>query len=600
MSVHIAPETVRSHCAQYFGFEVDRVKSLGSCQDINFRVDLVNNGPSYVIKYANPETKLEELDFQVKVLNFLHSNSEGRTELHFPRPTPLLHPDHIITDEEVKVHPATPFIIQVQIPGENDGKVYKYYLYALTFIHGALLSDFKTYLSHDTLMHFGREIARFNLILKDFPTDDIVTRECEWDPKLVYTMCQQRIHVLKDECQRHSIMTYLEEMQSLVAPAVQAGKLREQLVHCDLAHYNVVAKRGENGRPYVEGIIDFGDVAPTWLVGDLAIAITPLLIHNDREVLDYVMSIVQGYHAITPLTEEEIQALWPLIVMRGILLYVSISYLLQENPENTYLQDEVTLNLEVMNKLMAINPNLAEAAIRRATGNQQVPLEPEHSLFFTAKSPTGYTDCAPLHNKIVDISVFSSVYSGGNWMTNHQGKGLQRGGSKKIANKVLHDALSKEIEDSRFSSAATPTCYVVPPFQAWFVRANVRSLEAPKSVPTFALSFVPTGAQIIAPFDAIVRSLSVQDFVQHWKRVDLPDAVFGSGEEGEDEVNMIEVRAISPEDDRVIVIAGNFAMTTTSNTVTKGESLSHTHSFNMIISISLNRSTNRCSRHRRR
>ena len=43
--------------------------------------------------------------------------------------------------------------------------------------------------------------------------------------------------------------------------------VRKQVVHGDLAHYNVIAKLLPNGRPAVSGVIDFGDAMRTWLIG---------------------------------------------------------------------------------------------------------------------------------------------------------------------------------------------------------------------------------------------------------------------------------------------------------------------------------------------
>jgi hypothetical protein len=361
--------------------------------------------------------------------------------------------------------------------------------------------------------------------------------------------------------------------------------LREQLVHCDLAHYNVIAERGENGRPYVHGIIDFGDISPTWLVGDLAIAITPLLIHQDRDVLDYVMSIVQGFHRVTALTDEELRALWPLIVMRSILLYVSVSYLLQENPENDYLQEEVVLNKQVMEKCLKIHPKYAEIAIRRAIGEREIARDIEGNLLAAS-------DKTSLKRNIVDISVFSPVYEAGNWLIpslslsslslsaspspspslsqkHRQALSQQRA----LSDEVLQKALSAEVESHRFESAA----FVAPAGLPWFVRANVRSLKPPKSIPTFSLSFLQRGSCLQAPFDATVRALNLPDFLESsgWKETDLPLSVFGERErEG---VQLLEVRAVSVEgaeyDDRVILIVGDLAVVSPSK-VSKGKSLS--------------------------
>ncbi len=122
----ISFETVRSHCAMYFGLSVDKVKSLGSCQDINFQIDTASaegdrggrRGPRYVVKYANPHTSLAELDFQVRVLRFLAENAEGKADLHFPRPLPTA---SVPISASVKsLHPASPFIRQVDIEVDDD------------------------------------------------------------------------------------------------------------------------------------------------------------------------------------------------------------------------------------------------------------------------------------------------------------------------------------------------------------------------------------------------------------------------------------------------------------------------------------------------
>jgi Ser/Thr protein kinase RdoA (MazF antagonist) len=521
----ITSEDAVAHAFTYFGLVIEKVKSLGSCQDINFKVD-ATNGLSFVAKYANPETKFEEIDFQVKVLKFLDDQADG-LDLHFPRPVPLL--QTFATDEAL-----SPFIVQVEVAG------IKRYFYLLSFIHGSLLADFKTYLSHDTLFHFGREIARFNSILKAFPEVNKISRSCEWDPKLSFEMCTQRLQAVADEQLRAELTTCLTEMNGIVVDA--SVNLREQLVHCDLAHYNVVANRGENGRPYVSGIIDFGDVTTTWLVGDLAVAITPLLIHNDRPSLDYVMSIIQGYVSITPLTESEVRALWPLIVMRGVLLYVSVTFLLLDDPHNTYLQEEVSLNYEVMQKLLAINPNFAESAVRTATGSR-ILAESEDCL--------SLFDTNNVEVRLVDLSSTSALYRDGNWND-------QDGVEELIAEAFHNESFVVEVErkkkarqfdDDERKVLDRDTIFTVPPGSSWFMRSVHRALVSPKTIATFSLSMCPPRTAMRAPFSGKLVSLDVQSFVQqHWKKKDLPAMVFNT-----DKCRLYQLRS----EERDVIIAGN-------------------------------------------
>ena len=75
-----------------------------------------------------------------------------------------------------------------------------------------------------------------------------------------------------------------------------------------------------------------------------------------------VKNVLKGYKAKTeiPLTREEIICMWPFIVLRAILLYVSISKLLVEDPSNTYLQDEIVLNTKILNRVLEVPFSVAK------------------------------------------------------------------------------------------------------------------------------------------------------------------------------------------------------------------------------------------------
>jgi Ser/Thr protein kinase RdoA (MazF antagonist) len=53
----------------------------------------------------------------------------------------------------------------------------------------------------------------------------------------------------------------------------------------------VIANPGMNGRPIVSGVIDFGDVTESYIIGDLSIAIVPLFIMEDKPILQQTLVI---------------------------------------------------------------------------------------------------------------------------------------------------------------------------------------------------------------------------------------------------------------------------------------------------------------------
>jgi len=62
-----------------------------------------------------------------------------------------------------------------------------------------------------------------------------------------------------------------------------------QVIHGDLAHYNLVAECDpETGRPTLVGVIDFGDVAEGWVMAELSTAIAALLAREDLSALEQV------------------------------------------------------------------------------------------------------------------------------------------------------------------------------------------------------------------------------------------------------------------------------------------------------------------------
>ena len=68
------------------------------------------------------------------------------------------------------------------------------------------------------------------------------------------------------------------------------------MIHGDLAHYNLVARRDpETGRPWLSGVIDFGDVGEGWAVTELSTAIAALLAKEDMAVLEQVGTEGRGW-----------------------------------------------------------------------------------------------------------------------------------------------------------------------------------------------------------------------------------------------------------------------------------------------------------------
>ena len=95
-------------------------------------------------------------------------------------------------------------------------------------------------------------------------------------------------------------------------------------------------RAGLTARPHPDGVIDFGDLSDSWAVSELAITVSSVLGHPGSEPIS-ILPAVRAFHAIRPLTTAEVDALWPLLVLRTAVLIVSGAQQASLDPDNPYL-----------------------------------------------------------------------------------------------------------------------------------------------------------------------------------------------------------------------------------------------------------------------
>ena len=123
---------------------------------------------------------------------------------------------------------------------------------------------------------------------------------------------------------------------SRIAPLVD--ELPCQAVHLDLTDANVVAGR-EGGVARPDGVIDFGDLSDSWAVSELAITLSSVLGHPGADPTS-ILPGVKAFHAVRPLSGAEVDALWPLLVLRTAVLIVSGAQQVVLDPDNEYLTNQ--------------------------------------------------------------------------------------------------------------------------------------------------------------------------------------------------------------------------------------------------------------------
>lgn len=400
--------------ARDYGLRVARLHPLGGNEDINFLVD-TRDGARYVIKAsATPRSALEA---QTAALEFL-----TRAVATFDVPSPRRTVDG---EAVVDIGGSHPFVRVLSfVPGNmsvGSRRVAPGLGAALGSVSGemvALLAPF----SHPGLVEGGDwDLREAERVIGDDPT---------LGPFLAES---------------------LERTASLTLPV--------QVIHGDLTEDNVaLLSEGD-----FAGVIDFGDLAPSWAVAELAVTLTSLLAH-DGPVMGEVLGAVAAFHARRPLTHDEARAVWPLVVRRALVLEAGAARVLGADPTNEYALARRPFERLVLANALSVPYDEAELLILDAI-DLLSRVEAELSPMVD-----GLADAA-----LLDTAVTSPVHDAGAWL-------------EPRPEAITHECVTEY---------AMPT--LVP---------EAALAGRPRSVPLGVAAHVTPAKPVVAPAAGLVRSVA--------------------------------------------------------------------------------------------
>jgi 4-aminobutyrate aminotransferase-like enzyme/Ser/Thr protein kinase RdoA (MazF antagonist) len=296
---------------EHFGVEGTGVE-LGSQQDRNVLVT-TEAGERFLLKVSNPAFAPAEIVAQNLVMRHLAEHGHAT-----PRPLPARDGADVVT---------------VDVAGVAHG------LRLLTFVPGRPLADHGSP-ARRTLEQVGRLAGQVVTALAELEHPGL-ERALQWDLRRGEVVVAERLGVVRDPQRRARLEEALVGIRRALDPVRDA--LPVGPVHGDLTADNLVAERDAVGALRVSGIIDFGDAMTSWRVAELAVACSWVLGREPGRPLG-VLPLIAAFDAEVELTDAEIAALWPLIVLRGATLVVSGEEQLAVDPTNDYaaaaLEDE--------------------------------------------------------------------------------------------------------------------------------------------------------------------------------------------------------------------------------------------------------------------
>lgn len=338
-----------------FDLTVTRARPLGGNEDINVLV-VASDGSRWVVKAsATPRSALEA---QTAALQFLMS-----AVATFDVPTPRLTP---AGDSVVEIGGTHPWVRVLSfVTGRmsiGSRRIEPGVGASLGSVSGEMVAKLATF-SHPGLVDGG-----------------------DWDLREAPRVIGKNPELLP------ALRESLERTSRLSLPV--------QVIHGDLTEDNVALAADAD----FAGVIDFGDLAYSWAVAELAVTLTSLLAH-DGPVMGEVLDAVAAFHARRPLSFDEARAVWPLVVRRALVLEAGALRVLAADPSNEYALARRPFERLVLERALAVPYDEAELLILDAVGllpRVDVPAAPiMHGLE---------------HAPVIDVSVTSSVHDAGAWI----------------------------------------------------------------------------------------------------------------------------------------------------------------------------------------
>ncbi|MGV0738959.1 aminotransferase [Mycobacterium syngnathidarum] len=356
---HVTDRQARDILAAHFGLHAD-VKSLGSQQDKNFLVS-VDSVIAGVLKVANPAFNEIELTAQELAAERI---ATAEPDLRVAQALPDLRGEKLTAVTGLDSGSVAHVRLQRHLPG------------------GTLIES--GYLPPATVAELGALAARVSRALAGFSHPGI-DRVLQWDLRYGAEVVRGLVSAVEDEAARSRLQAAADDAWAHIEPL--AAALPRQAVHMDLTDANVVVSHGIGGVVHPDGIIDFGDLADSWAVSELAIALSCILQHPGADPTA-VLPGIRAFHAIRPLSTAEAEALWPLLVLRTAVLIVSGAHQASFDPDNDYLTEQADGEWQMFERATLVPIDVMTALIKADLGfaSPPPPVQVVRPMFATPAS----------------------------------------------------------------------------------------------------------------------------------------------------------------------------------------------------------------------
>lgn len=320
-------------------------------RDRNFRVE-TGDGRRFVLKVAPAGDRRADLELRSALLDHIRERDPG---LGVPAPVAAA---------------AGSAIAEVEARAGGEGP---HLTHLLTWLPGTPLADASP--RSDALLEgIGRFLGRLDTAARDFehPAAD---REHPWEIRAAPATIRRHLDAVVDPRRREVVEGILALHDGRVASLVDG--LPVQVIHGDANDHNVLVgeprrDRAGGWRRDVAGLIDFGDAVRSLRAAEPAVGAAYAVLGRPDPARAAVR-VAAGYHDVTPLSDAELAAFFPLLLLRLALSVTLSAYRTGADPGNAYLAVSEAPAWRALTALAATSPDLLRYRVREACGKAAVP-----------------------------------------------------------------------------------------------------------------------------------------------------------------------------------------------------------------------------------
>lgn len=329
----LAVQDAEAFVRRHFGLD-GMARRLPGWAGQNFRVDC-EDGRSYVLKVTTPDQNMGALEAQNAALIWLE---ERAPELRCPRVVCDTNGDRLVLLNR----------------NGTTGAVR-----LLTFVDGtplAALYQPSTGLLRETGVYLGR----LDAALAGFSHPGLRRRHL-WDLAGAPVVIAEHIGHVATRARAVLVRRFVSRAASPFVEGIM--RVRTSVIHGDANDHNVLVAPDNPTR--IATIIDFGDLAESKLVFDVAIAATYAMLNRDDPV-SAGAAVVAGYHTINPLTTHELELIHACVVMRLCTSVCLSAFRSGADEGDAYLTVSEAPAWRLLEQLESISPHAFTEAVRSA------------------------------------------------------------------------------------------------------------------------------------------------------------------------------------------------------------------------------------------